>query len=83
MKIKPLQGIIYLKIEEPKAGVLKSTTPAAIEYAEVLAVGEFVEGIRKGDHVFVKAWAIDNIVFEDKKYYFVAEETNGILAIVE
>lgn len=84
MKIKPLAGIIYLKIEEPKAGVLDtSSKPSAIEYAEVLAVGEFVEGIKKGDKVFVKAWAIDSIFFQDKKYYFVAEESNGILAVVE
>lgn len=36
-----------------------------------------------GDHVFVKAWAIDIINYQDKKYYFCNLDTNGVLAIVK
>jgi len=84
MKIEPQPNIVYIKIDEPKAGVLNtSSRPSAIEYAEVLAVGSNIKDIKKGDNVFVKAWAIDNIFFEDKKYHFINIESNGILAIVK
>lgn len=83
MKIKPLGNQIYLKIEEAKAGVLNtSSRETAVEYAEVIEVGEGVKSVKKGDKVFVKAWSIDIINHNDKKYHFVNLDTNGILAIV-
>ena len=84
MIIQPLNNIIYIKIDEPKAGVLNtSSRPSAIEYAEVLDVGEGVSNIKKGDNIFVKAWAIDIINYQEKKYHFVNLETNGILAVIK
>ena len=84
MQIKPLKGIVYLKIEEAKAGALVTQSYAsAVEFAEVLAVGEGVEHIKKGDNVFVKAWAVDTIMHLDKTYHFVAVESNAILAVVK
>lgn len=100
MQIKPLKGVVYLKIETPSVGVLDtSSRPSAIEYAEVLEVGEgvntkkivqtsdtayFKEDILKpGDKVFVKAWAIDIVVYNDVKYHFVNMDSGGILAKVE
>ncbi len=41
------------------------------------------KGIKKGDKIFVKAWATDNISHNDITYKFVAVDTNGILAIVK
>jgi len=83
VKIQPLKGIIYLKIEEGKAGILDTSSRAsAVEYATVLDIGEGVESVKKGDRVFVKAWAIDIVNYEDERYYFCAQETNGILAVV-
>lgn len=83
MKIKPLGDIVQLKIEEVKAGVLDtSSRESAVEYAEVLEVGENVKGINAGDKVFVKAWGVDIVNHEDKKYHFVNVNTNAILAIV-
>lgn len=83
MIITPQPNIVSLKIEVPKAGVLDtSARESAVEYAEVLAVGDDVKGIKAGDHVFVKSWAIDIINHNDKKYYFVNIATNGILATV-
>ncbi len=39
--------------------------------------------LKVGDKVFVKAWAIDIVSHEDKKYYFCNLDTNGVLAIVK
>ena len=98
MKIKPLFNQVYLSISEPQAGVLDtSSKPSAIEYAEVLAVPEHDCDLLKpstnkptcdfelhpGDKIFVKAWAIDTIVYKDKKYHFINFESEGILAKVE
>ena len=84
MKIIPLKNQVHLKIDEAKAGILDtSSRMSAVEYAEVLALGPDVTiDIKVGDHVFVKAWATDIITHEDKRYYFISTETNGILAIV-
>ena len=85
MEIKTLGSIIQLKIEEAKAGVLDtSSRSTAVEFAEVIGKGEEVKlKVEIGDKVFVKAWAIDIINHEDKKYYFVDETTGGILATVK
>lgn len=84
MKIQPLKGIVHLKIDEAKAGdLVTSSRSSAVEYAEVVAVGEGVTSVKKGDKVFVKAWGIDNVFHDDVKYYFVAIDTNAILAIVK
>lgn len=83
MKIKPLPGQVHLKIDEAKAGVLNtSSRMSAVEFAEVLGVGEGVNHLKKGDKVFVKAWAVDIINHEDTRYYFCNIETNGIIAVV-
>lgn len=85
MKILPLDNIIQLKIEEAKVGILDtSSRQSAVEYAEVVATGSgSFDSPKVGDHVFVKAWAIDIIQHEEKKYYFCDIKTNGILAVVK
>jgi co-chaperonin GroES (HSP10) len=84
MKIEPVGNIIYLEIKEAKAGVLDtSSRQSAVEYAQVLAVGSEVKIVKPGDWVFVKAWSVDIINHEDKRFYFVSEDTNGVLAIVK
>lgn len=97
MKIQPLGNIIQLEFEEAKAGdLLTSSRESAVEYAKIIAIGEKVDITMKksdkvgeyikfgvGDYVFVKAWAVDIVVHEDKKYYFVNLDTNGILAIIK
>lgn len=83
IKIKPLKGIIYLKLEEAHAGALVTTSrESAVEFAEVLAVGEGVIQCKKGDKVFVKSWAIDIISHNDQKYYFCNQDTGGLIALV-
>lgn len=84
MKIKPLDGIVQIKIEEAKAGALNtSSRESAVEFAEVLSVGENCGTIKKGDKVFVKAWGIDIVSHEDKKYYFVNLNNKALLAVVQ
>lgn len=83
MKITPQANIVQLKIEEAKAGILDtSSRDSAVEYAEVLATGSEVKSLKVGDKVFVKAWAVDIITHDDKKFYFVDITSNGILARV-
>jgi len=84
MKIKPLKEYIQLKLEEASAGILDtSSRESAVEFAEVIAVGDGIEEIKKGDFLFVKSWAIDIINHKDKKYYFVNINTKGALAVVK
>lgn len=84
LNVQPTSGVIYLNIEVAKAGALDtSSRKSAVEYAEVLAVGDGITNIKVGDHVFVKAWAVDIINHNDETYYFVNIETKGILAIVK
>ena len=84
MKIQPRPGIVYIKTDTATAGdLITSSRDSAVEYAEVLEVGEGVMSVKKGDMIFVKAWAVDNVVYNDITYRFVAIETNGILAIVK
>ena len=84
LKIKPLDGIIYLQIEEAKAGVLDtSSRSTAVEFATVIATGKGVDFVKRGDKVFVKSWGIDCITHEGKKYFFVSDKTHAILSIVD
>jgi len=83
IKIKPLNNIVQLKIQEAKAGVLDtSSKKSAVEFGEVVNFGENVKGFKKGDKVFFKAWATDIISHEGETYYFINIETNAILALV-
>ncbi len=83
MKITPAKNHIQLKIEEATAGILDtSSANISVEYAEIIAVGEGVEGYKVGDKVFFKSWAVDIITFEGERYYFLDIATNGIKAKV-
>lgn len=84
MDIHPLKDIIQLDIQEARAGVLDTSgRPSAVEYANVIAVGEGVTQVKLGDSVFVKSWGIDIVTHEDKKYYFVSQDTKALMAIVK
>jgi len=84
MKIKPLDNIVYFKPAAVKAGILDtSSVPTAVEYAEVIAVGNNVKNIKEGDKIFVKSWAPDSVTYSKETYRFVNIESNAILAVVE
>lgn len=81
MIITPQPHMAQLKIDEMMAGVLNtSSRESAVECAEIIALGEEVDGLEIGDKVFVKSWAIDIITHDDVRYYFVDINSNGILA---
>lgn len=85
MTIKPWTNHIYLKMEEASAGILNtSSRESAVEYAEVIALGEGTEGgiIKKGSKIFVKSWGIDSVYYQDKRYNFVDVSTGAILAVI-
>ena len=78
--IEPLENIVYLKIDEVKVGGLDtSSRNSAVEVAVVESVGEGVKNLKKGDKIFVKAWGVDSISYNDKKYYFVNIDTGAVL----
>ncbi len=84
MIILPCESIVQLKLDPARAGVLDTTSrESAVEYGEVVAVGEGVKGFAPGDKVFVKSWAIDIIDHEGEKYWFLNVETKGLLARVK
>lgn len=85
MKIIPLSNIIQIKLEEVKAGVLDTSSRAsAVEYGEVVAVGDEVKlKLKVGDKIFVKSWAIDIVDHNNEKFYFCNPDTGGILAVVK
>lgn len=76
--IKPFDKKIYIKINR----ATKTTSGVALpenkdfvdEVAEVLAVGEQVKKVKKGDKVLFKYWALDTIIIEDEKHDFIDEE---------
>lgn len=89
MKIQPIGNIIQLDIE-PVAinGLDTSSIDSAVEYAKVIGMprgftSEAYRDIGIGSFVFVKAWAIDIINHQGKKYYFVNLDTQGVLALVK
>lgn len=87
MKIIPIYNHIQLEFEEATAGdLITSSRESAVEYAKVIAIAENIKGtfnLKVGDYIFVKAWAIDIINHQDKKYYFIDLDTNGILAVIK
>ncbi len=85
-KIKPFTNQIYIKMDEAMAGALDtSSRESAVEYAEVLALGEGTEGglIKVGSRIFVKSWGIDSVHHQDVRYNFINVTTGAILAVVE
>ena len=82
MTIEPLPGIVQLKIDQAKIGVLDtSSRNTAVEFAEIAAKGDGVN-MEIGDKVFVKAWGVDIVEYNGEKYYFVNVENKSILAVV-
>ena len=82
MKIETLGTRIQLKIDEPKAGILDtSSLNVAKETGEVIGLGKDVTlPLKIGDRVMFKAWAVDIVSENGVKYYFIDQATQGICA---
>lgn len=85
MRVLPTGDQILLEIEKAKLGNINTDSmKTGQEWATVKAVGPDVKGLYKaGDKVFVKAWAVDSILYEGKDYYFTSEERKGIVAVLK
>lgn len=84
MTITPVGNKIYLKMDTvKKVGDLVTENKKTIhEFAEVLAVGPEVTIVKKGDHIFLKSWAVDIINHEKEEYFFISQNSDGICALV-
>ena len=83
MKIEPQPNIIQLKLESAKAGILATEVrDSAVEFGEVISIGENIKSVKVGDKVFVKSWGLDWSEKDGVKYTFVNIETGALLAIV-
>lgn len=82
--IKPLGDQIMLKIEQANLGALDtSSMKTGVEWGVIQALGPDVQGdYAIGDKVFVKAWAVDSVLYDNKDYHFTSESRKGICAKV-
>jgi co-chaperonin GroES (HSP10) len=84
-KFKVLGTRIMIKVDEPKAGVLDSSSMnVAKEVGEVIGVGDGAADlyhIKVGDRVMFKSWAVDIITNDGEKYYFIDMATGGVCAV--
>lgn len=85
MKIETLGTRIQLKIDDPVAGGLDvSSLNVAKETGEVIGLGKDVTlPLKIGDRVLFKAWAVDIVSVESKKFYFIDQATQGICAKIK
>ncbi len=85
MQIIPQNNYIQLEVEKPIAGnLVTDSADVAVEIGTIIAIGEEVKGNYKiNDRIFFKAWGTDIVNHEDKRYIFIAEDTNAILAKIK
>lgn len=74
LKVIPLEEVREGLIVLPKAHKMRSYQ------ADVVAVGDEVNEVRAGDHVFFGPYAGTSITYKDKEYTIVCEE--DILCVV-
>lgn len=81
-KLKVLGTRIQIKIDDVKAGSLDiSSLNVAKEVGTVVALGDEVTTVKVGDKIMFKSWAVDIIVDNGDKYYFIDLTTGGVCAI--
>lgn len=83
-KLFPLGNKIQLDIENVKIGAIQSDSVE--EHGTVIAFGEEVEigyplDELIGKTLYFKAWAVDVITVDEKKYYFISADSDAICAI--
>lgn len=80
--IKAFGRYLYIKPVEKKS-VLLSDTGKLCEYGEILDVGSEVKLLKKGQVVGFLAWGVKELEMDDVKHYFVPEDGDFILCVVE
>lgn len=84
--MKPIGNKIQLDIQEVKIGMIQSD--AIEEHGKIIAVGDLVGKnadevlqFAVGKTLYFKAWAVDVISENGKKYYFISADSDAICAI--
>lgn len=74
-----------LTIEQANLGALDtSSMKTGVEWGIVSGLGPDVQGDYKiGDKIFVKAWGVDSILYENEDYYFTSEARKAICAVIK
>ena len=81
MKIKPLFNQLLIKPIVQKQ-VLVSPEPSLLMYGEVLDAGPDCK-VKKGETVCYTLWGLNHIEIDGQKHYFVPEQREFLLAIIE
>lgn len=82
MTIKPFGNRILVK-PVVKQQVLVSDDGTLNEYGEVVAVGKDVKEIKVGDKIGFSVFGVEKLVIDDEKYYFIQEDAEFLLAVIE
>lgn len=80
--IVPFGKNILIKPAEKKQ-VLVTDSGTLCEYGEVLAVGDAVEHIKVGDKIGFTVWGIQKLEIDGEWHYFLPEDSNFILGLIE
>lgn len=82
IKITPF-GANVLVLPSEKKQVLLSDMNMLCEYGTVVAVGSDVKYVKVGQQIGYTIWGVNRLEIEDKKYYFIPEDSRFILGIIE
>ncbi len=82
MTIKPFGNRILVKPVE-REQVLVSDDGTLNEYGIVEAIGPDVKVVRVGDKVGFSVFGVEKLVIDEQKYYFISEDPEFLLAIIE
>lgn len=82
MIIKPFGNRILVKPVE-KQQVLVGDDGILNEYGEVIAIGDLVQKIQIGQKVGFSVFGVEKLVIDEQKFYFIQENDEFLLAIIE
>lgn len=82
MTIKPFGNRILVK-PASKTQVLASEDGTLSEYGEVIAIGKDVKEIMVGQVVGFSVFGVEKLIIDEEKYYFLQEDADFLLAIIE
>jgi co-chaperonin GroES (HSP10) len=80
--IRPLFDQILVKPAEKKE-VLQAETGSFLMYGEVMAIGSECKVVKVGDTICYTLWGLNHIEIDGKKYYFVPEQSEFLLGVLE
>ena len=80
--IKPFGKYVWIKPVAKRDGPLENLN-SLCEYGEIMDVGSEVKLLKKGQTIGFLAWGVKHLEIDDVKHYFVPEDGDFILCIVE